>query len=361
MDRLLELSDFSLIPAEKNNGYSNERDYGVIDPVDKTVSLPIFTAPMESVVDETNCNIWTEHGIRPILPRTTDINVRLDGCQFVFAAFSLKEIQDNFLVSKRNSTNLFRICIDNGNGQDTNVFNIGCQLRKIYGNQVILMGSYLGNPKTYSEYCKSGFDYVRVGMNNGCLVDNNRYGFYYPMGSLLIDTLGVRNTAAIGLKQPKIIADGGIDSIASILKALALGADYVMLGQMLVRLVEAAGPLIVKEIDGNGRECCKQVKQEVVAKLSPSELTESKFTRRYQGLMSDKVRTRIVKDSMDWAGICNFYNPEEASTMNFNVTKTIKMWQSELLDGFSYGFTMANARNWKEYKSNIKYIKTGEV
>jgi IMP dehydrogenase/GMP reductase len=40
--------------------------------------------------------------------------------------------------------------------------------------------------------------------------------------------------------MPKIIADGGIRNYSDVIKALALGADYVMIGSVFSQLVESA-------------------------------------------------------------------------------------------------------------------------
>ena len=98
MERLLGLSDIALVPAQLNQGrLEGKYNYSVKDIADGTVSLPIFTSPMDAVVNETNWRLWNDNGIRPILPRTSDIKVRLEGCEYIFAAFGLKEIQEEFL------------------------------------------------------------------------------------------------------------------------------------------------------------------------------------------------------------------------------------------------------------------------
>ena len=43
-------------------------------------------------------------------------------------------------------------------------------------------------------------------------------------------------------KLPKIIADGGIRNYRDIIKALALGADYVMIGSVFAKMLESAAP-----------------------------------------------------------------------------------------------------------------------
>lgn len=41
--------------------------------------------------------------------------------------------------------------------------------------------------------------------------------------------------------MPFIIADGGIRNYSDIIKAIALGADYVMCGSIFARMIESAG------------------------------------------------------------------------------------------------------------------------
>lgn len=55
--------------------------------------LPLFTAPMSTVVNSTNYNKFIENNINPILPRTEDIQMRLQKMNNVWCAFSLAEFK----------------------------------------------------------------------------------------------------------------------------------------------------------------------------------------------------------------------------------------------------------------------------
>ena len=353
MEKLLGLEDICLIPAQLNLGrVEGKFDYSVKDQADGTVSLPIFTSPMESVIDEKNWGTWQENGIRPILPRTTNIKIRLEGCEYIFAAFGLKEIQENFLAFKRNSSRMFRVCIDSGNGHDIEVLNVAKSLRKVYGNQVIIMAGNIGNPKVYIDYCQSGIDYVRVGMSTGSLVDRSKYGFEYPMASLLLDIKGLKNSSCVGLKHAKIIADGGIYDCVDIIKALALGADYVMCGKQLAKIVEAAGGLYSKVKDGDHQEHSEQMNAAEVAKMSKLELRERRIQRLYAGNTTYDIQARRdgYEDAHDWPGKRKFC---DAKVTWVEVDKTLAMWLQDAYEVFSYGFTMTGASTWDEYKTKI--------
>lgn len=357
MDRLLDFIDIALIPAEKNGGVGRY-EFGVEDLIDKVKSLPIFTSPMDSVVSERNWKVWSENGIRPILPRTTPLKTRLEGCHYIFAAFSLKEVAENFLTNRvGTSSGPIRVCIDPGNGHDTKVFEIGKALKAAYGPGINLMGGNIGNPKTYGEYCKTGFDYVRVGMTGGSLVNHSAHGFAYPQASLLIDTLGVKNTSLMGLKHTKIISDGGISGPTDILKAIALGADYVMVGREFAKLVEAAGPIMRKSEEGTLEPI---ERSDMASNLTEDELRISGLLRVYAGNTTYEMQAKRggFEDIHDWLGAPGMKrNMSDARVDQVKVIRTLKGWLEEMYQCFNYGFTMSGAKDWATFKSNVRYVR----
>lgn len=63
-------------------------------------------------------------------------------------------------------------------------------------------------------------------------------GIGYPMASLISECYA----ASFGLKNSaKIVADGGMQNYSDIIKALALGADYVMVGSLFNKAIESCG------------------------------------------------------------------------------------------------------------------------
>ena len=347
------LENISLIPADIPN-YGNpdvgKVNFNVVNHEDGSQSLPIFTAPMPSVVDENNYQLFMKKGIRPMLSRVEDLNMRLDGCQYIMTSFTLGEIRQHFLSSKRVSDKLLRISIDSGDGHDIEVLNVAVDLRRVYGNQVCIMAGNIGNPKLYLDYCKAGIDYARVGIGTGSLVNNERYGFYYPMASLLIDINGVRKVSATGLKQTKVIADGGITGSVDIVKALALGADYVMIGRAFAKLAEASGPVQSKQ-DG---KTPIELNVSAVAQMDRIELREKKVQRLYTAL--SLYDPPVNPTSYDITH--NFRRPSEVRDEWVTVNSNLQAWLMEFYDVAQYAFTMGRAMSWAEYKTNIRYVKT---
>ena len=63
-------------------------------------------------------------------------------------------------------------------------------------------------------------------------------GIHYPLGSLLMECNYIKQKYD---NPTKIVADGGMKNYSDIVKALALGADYVMLGSIFNKALESCG------------------------------------------------------------------------------------------------------------------------
>lgn len=105
------------------------------------------------------------------------------------------------------------------------------------------MGGNVASPEAFRELCKTGCDFIRCSVGSGsCCCTATYTGVYYPMGSLLDECNRIRNQ--YGVSRIKIIADGGITTYRNAFKALALGADYVMMGSRLCQCEDSAGTII---------------------------------------------------------------------------------------------------------------------
>ena len=308
MDRIIGqlygLDDYVIIPEVSTDvksrtkecltKYNNQQKYGITNG-----RYPIFAAPMSCVVDENNWKEFVDNGITPVIPRTVDYNVRLSLMKDTFVAMSLKEFQaaiddiNNFYTTSY-------ICVDIANGHMSCMME-ACKKAKIkYGNKIVLMAGNIANPKTYDLYAKSGIDYIRLGIGSGnvCTTAANT-GVHYPLGSLIYNCNELRNKIKIKhailsneryITVPKLIADGGFKNFDQIIKALALGADYVMLGDMLARTFTACGKMYdtPTPVPGNDIELTK------IEALDA--LTSSKDVfREYYGMSTKKAQMEMGK------------------------------------------------------------------
>lgn len=236
--------DVTIVPSVTSKVMSRKN----VNPFDVHGKLPIFTAPMSCVVNQNNCNLFENNNIYVVIPTTvyleTRINMLFTGDKFI--SFSISEAQQ--LVVNEESQSRFkefetyRICIDCANGHMEYLLSICDQIKEFaakHNCHIEIMTGNIANPNSYIEYNKHKIDYVRVGIGggSGCITSSNT-GVHYPMASLIDDICYVRST--IEVPYTKIIADGGIRNYSDVIKALALGADYVMIGGLFTECLEAA-------------------------------------------------------------------------------------------------------------------------
>lgn len=357
-ERLFELNEVTLVPSiSLTSLYPNDPVYGmslfVVDPIDimAVSSYPIFTSPMSSIITDKNYEeVWMKNMIRPIIPRDIPLEIRLELCQKVFCAFGPLEIWQEFIEKKRQGgANQYRICIDAGNGHGAKELEMGSNLKKMYGDQIILMGGNIGNPHSYYHYSLAQFDYVRAGIASGSTVNKNFYGYHYPMASLLSGMKEMKKQCRTkNMKPVKIIADGGIQNYSDILKCYALGADFVMIGREFAKCMEAAGE-VYEKVTENKREILKQIKDPYQI-FASSKLPDNLF-RHYSGNTS--LGTQALRDGYqsvaEWTKSGHKSKLSDSKSEWVKIDKTLGSWVAGLDSALRYGLSMSGCKNIAEF------------
>ena len=215
-------NDVSIVPAEIS--YISHR--ADVIPFYGYHMLPIFAAPMSSIYIKNSTNFWI-NDISDIIPRSVDIKDRLSRkLQGIWRAFSLSEIEKYFIENKQNDF-IYKICIDIANGHLNYLYEVVRKLKLLYPRCKIMTGN-IANPETLLTAANAGVDYIRLGIGSGagCITSSNT-AIHYPMASLINDCYKYKKQWNLNIK---LIADGGIRNYDDVIKALALGADYVMIG-----------------------------------------------------------------------------------------------------------------------------------
>ena len=248
-DAKLHYDDISIVPETITNIESRKECNPYIDGM-----LPIFAAPMGSVIDDTNWRNFLDNRINVVIPRTIRLEERLnilwytcgDESQYKpFVAFSLAEAEKYILNDDHindpeyiEDGDQLRVCIDLANGHMRKLLNLIKDIKNKFGDKVLVMSGNIANPKAYRAYNDAGCDYVRVSIGTGsaCLTASNT-GVYYPPFSLLMEINEIRKEC---YGKCKVIADGGIKGFRDIQKAL-IYADYVMIGGLFNKCIESSG------------------------------------------------------------------------------------------------------------------------
>lgn len=327
--------DLTIVPSE----ISSIRSRKQCVPFDKNGYLPLFTAPMPTVVDNSNFQLFEDNKIHTILPRTEDLNVRLEHSKKLFSAFSLQEFENNFI--KKLDEKRY-VLIDIANGHMRSLYSAVEESKKINGKNICIMIGNIANPNTY-EYCvRCGVDYVRVSIGTGsmCLTTTS-VSVHYPIASLINEINQIKKkllNEGIGKDSlTKIIADGGIRDYSDIIKALALGADYVMCGFVFAKMLESAAKIKIMQ-----KTSSKLSDEEILNdnELLKSFLQEKKIYKDFFGMSTKKAQKMMHKDNL---------TTSEGVERKITVDYTMKSWIENFNDYLRSAMSYCNVSKLEDF------------
>ena len=134
------------------------------------------------------------------------------------------------------------ISIDTAHGHSKGVMDAAKVVKKKYPELEITVGN-IATGEGAKALAKIGADSVKVGVGPGSICTTR------VVAGVGLPQLSAVHEAAKALKGTgvKVIADGGIRFSGDIVKALAAGADSVMIGSLLAGTEEAPGDVIIYE------------------------------------------------------------------------------------------------------------------
>lgn len=134
------------------------------------------------------------------------------------------------------------IVIDTAHGHTKGVVTILKEIKKQFPQLEVIVGN-IATGEAAKYLVESGADAVKVGIGPGSICTTRVVaGVGFPQFSAVLEV-----AAAIKGSGVPVIADGGIRYTGDIPKALAAGADTVMLGSLLAGTKESPGETIIYE------------------------------------------------------------------------------------------------------------------
>jgi len=347
MNELFDLDDILIQPSTIS--YVDSRKE--INLFDENGMLPLITAPMDTVVSDKNINLFHQNDIYTVLPRTKVSN-SFGTSPKNFIALSLEQFNKYYVHNSHFLSIPNYICIDIANGHMNNLHESIKKAKKIHGNQLILMVGNIADPCTFFNLTKIGVNYVRVGIGNGggCLTTQN-VGVGYPIASLLrtINDMKMNNK-----KYPKIIADGGMKNYSDIIKSLALGADYIMIGLIFNKALESAGKTLKANKKHIGQEIWTEPGEEVDQYSEETRLAflnGAKFYKMFRGMSTKEVQkelgNRIIKTS-------------EGITRMQPVEYTLAGWIENFKHYLSSAMSYTNSPSLNDFCGKVKVNRISE-
>lgn len=334
----LDWNDISIVPSELSSIDSRSE----INPL-KDGKLPLFTAPMDTVIDDSNIASFVGSGINICLPRHVkydELSKIYNGCDNFFYSYGLDEISELF-ESGAELPN--KVLIDVANGHMQRLYDVSKQIKEKYGDQIQLMVGNIANPQTYRKYCEIGVDYIRVGIGGGsaCTTSAN-VSIHYPMASLINEC----HLISKEFDNPtKIIADGGFRNFSDIIKSLAIGADYVMLGGVFNKCLESCSNSFIKVNPKLGPSEYKEVsKEEAIEYFNEG----GNIYKYYRGMSTKEVQKSWNRKELKTGEGITKYNLVE---------NTLSGWCENFTDYLKSAMSYTGFRTLDEFIGGPEFIQ----
>ena len=206
------------------------------------------------------------------------------------------------------------LCVDVAHGHHVLMETALKQLRDTFGRTIHIMAGNVATLDGINALSDWGADSVRCNIGGGSICSTRiQTGHGHPGLQTVID-------CAMPERDVSIIADGGIRNSGVIVKALAAGADCVMIGSLLSGTTEAPGEIIY--IDGHSH-------------------------KTYRGMASEEAQ-------QDWRGSASSLEGVSATIpMKGSVDNVLRGLDNGIRSGLSY----SGARNVVEFQARAKFTR----
>jgi IMP dehydrogenase len=209
------------------------------------------------------------------------------------------------------------ILIDVAHGHHKFVREALYKLKTWLPSHVDVIAGNIATPEAATDLATWGADGLRVGIGGGSLCTTRvKTGFGIPNVTSLENVLEVANVP--------VIADGGIRTSGDIAKALAIGADSIMVGSLLAGTKEAPGQIIE---------------------------TPKGLYKRYRGAASLETKSIHGQEKRNVEG--------ESTVVPFK--GGVKFIVEGLLDGLRSALSYAGATNLKEFTPDYVVVTNAGV
>lgn len=318
MNQAITFDDVLLVPSY--NHYESRRivDISVEDKSCKLkLELPVMTSNMDTITESEMANFIGQRGGIGVLHRFMPIDrnvAEFERCRFpvvVSVGASLKDLERAQALKDAGAQ---YYCIDVAHGHAKYVGKMLKNLREVVGDACIIAG----NVATYAgaDYLAScGADVIKVGIGGGSVCSTRiKTGFGVPMLTSLQECARVDRS---------IVADGGLRTAGDVVKALAFGADFVMLGGMFAGTRPTPGPVLTR---GDG----KKVKE-------------------YRGMASREAQENFMGQMPEW-------KTAEGVSVEIPYREDEEAVVADIVGGLRSGLTYGGAQSIRELQRKLNYV-----
>lgn len=310
----LTYDDVLLVPQYSDIESRKEVDIsGQLSKLDK-LELPIFASPMDTVCAANMGVAMTFHGGMGIIHRYMDIQSQVSSVDQVFKSSIQNQYLDKHPTLRGKDHILLLgvavgatgdyleraqacvkagatlVCIDVAHGHHVHVRRAIENLKKSLPGDIQLMAGNVATKQGFDDLADWGAEIIRCNIGGGSICTTRvETGHGVPGLETVIDCSRSHHAQSGNVK---IVADGGIKSAGDIVKAMAAGADFVMLGSLLAGHDEAPGKLF-QTTDGSRKEYrgMASVEAQLAAGRKPASL---------EGIVSSVPSRGPVHDTLEY-------------------------------------------------------------
>lgn len=314
----ITFNDVLLIPGYNHHESRRVVNISMRDRLNKlSLELPVMSSNMDTITGSKMANFMSSKGGIGVMHRFMSIEDNIK---------EFKSCTDKVFVSIGcNQTELERaealrdegadyFCVDVAHAHAKYVGKTLKSLRKILDDRCIMAG----NVATYAgaDYLAScGADIIKAGIGGGSVCSTRiKTGFGVPMLSCIQDCARTDRS---------IVADGGLKTSGDIVKALAFGADFVMIGGMLAGTDPTPG-IVTTDANGN------KVKQ-------------------YRGMASREAQEDFIGQMHEW-------KTAEGIATNVLYRDDQDAIIADIIGGLRSGLTYAGADTISELQRKLNYV-----
>jgi len=248
---MVDYKDVYIVPQYSDVLSRNDVDTtAVLDPehTKTQVAVPVISANMDTVTHGPMALAMAEAGALGAVHRFLSIDdsvveyTRTQGIRALMSIGVTGDAKDRFHAL--HSAGARHFVIDVAHGHHYLMKNMLTHIRKDYGSDTYIMAGNVATAQGAQDLINWGADAVKVGIGPGAAcTTKNVTGVTVPQFTAVqecaaaIDELSNTNG-----RQYVCVADGGVQEIGDIAKALGAGADFVMAGRLFASCPEAPHP-----------------------------------------------------------------------------------------------------------------------
>ncbi|KTC76965.1 guanosine monophosphate reductase [Legionella brunensis] len=317
-NQAITFDDVLLVPAYNHHESRRVVNISMTDRLGKlSLQLPVISSNMDTITESKMANFMHSKGGIGALHRFLSIEDNIkefkncNGQVFVSVGCTDAELQR--AEALRDAGADF-FCVDVAHAHAKYVGKTLKSLRQLLGSRCIMAG----NVATYAgaDYLAScGADIIKAGIGGGSVCSTRiKTGFGIPMLTCIQDCARTDRS---------IVADGGIRTSGDIVKALAFGADFVMIGGMLAGTEPTPGEVISKE--------------------------DGKKVKRYRGMASREAQEDFLGQMHEWKTAEGVATEVAYRTNQEGIL-------ADIIGGLRSGLTYAGSDTISELQRKLNYV-----